>query len=84
MVKRLEFSVDPQALIRPGSHGPRHEFQGLAIFTVAAEMPRRPPMVLAASAPVLHVEAAPSYMLDFPADALPEVLRLLGAPALQH
>ena len=56
--------------------------RGLAIFTIAADLPRMLPRVLQFEAPVVTVAAAPAYVIDFPTEELPRLLRLLQDPSL--
>ncbi|CAK0878899.1 unnamed protein product [Prorocentrum cordatum] len=82
-VKKLEYDVTPYSTVLPGAHGPRHELRGLAIFTLAPDLIRTPPSVLPGATPMFQVTAAPTYTLDFPAEALPQVLRILADPSMQ-
>ncbi|CAK0883473.1 unnamed protein product [Prorocentrum cordatum] len=83
MIRNVEFHPQPMEFVSPGPSGPRHELRGLAIFTVSSILSRQPPRVREMEAPILTLEALPTYAVDFPSAVGVEVMQALFAGAGQ-
>ncbi|CAK0882290.1 unnamed protein product, partial [Prorocentrum cordatum] len=82
LVKRVEFIRLPMELITPGPAGPRHRFDGLAIFVISPSLPKILPRMLHTEDPISSIEEQPPYILDVPVVALPIVYAFMEDPGM--
>ena len=76
------FSAHPFEVILLGTHGPRHDRVGLAVFNVSLDGPRTLPMMMEYKAPLIELEASAGITVDMLTDSLPPFVKAMQDPIL--